>query len=156
MSGISNIGSLKGIVQEIANPEKQSSAQSSGQPSPGFQDALKEAVSARQNIETQSTTAINSTTGIQAPTENAFNTTMAQKTEHLLDLMDYYAKGLANRDKTLKDLEPIAVSMKENASELFQQTRDNGAIDESLNKIARATALTANVEYAKFSRGDYI
>lgn len=148
MNGITNIGAIKGVLQDAANPDKQTSAT-------GFQDALKEAVSAgRAGSENNTTMGINRVTDVQALAANT-SISMMQKTEHLLDLMDYYAKGLANPEKTLKDLEPIAVSMKENANELFQQARSDGG-DNSLNQIARATAFTANVEYAKFSRGDYI
>ncbi|MDY6903853.1 MAG: hypothetical protein SWH61_04125 [Thermodesulfobacteriota bacterium] len=150
MSGISNIGYINGAVKDVTTPEKQIAKTN------GFQDAMKEAVSAgRSAADNLSIADVDRTLAVKAPSENT-GVSMVQKTEHLLDLMDYYARGLANPEKSLKDLEPIAVSMKENANELIQQTRSGEVTDDTLHKIAKATALTANVEYAKFSRGDYI
>ena len=86
------------------------------------------------------------------PIIESVSTSVANKTSHLLDLLDSYAKDMENPKKTLRDIEPLIVSIQRNASELMEAT---DKIPPVLKDIATETAVTANSEYIKFYRGDY-
>ena len=86
---------------------------------------------------------------IENTTEGIFN-----KTNFLIDKLENYSKELENPDKSLKDIEPLIASIKNDAEQLILKATDSN--DEKLNKIATETAIKANTEYIKFNRGDYI
>ena len=79
-----------------------------------------------------------------------------QKTDRLLDLLDNYLKNIDNPGKTLKDIEPLIDTIKKDASLLLAEADKALPGDGDLKQIAREAAVTANVEYFKFYRGDYI
>ena len=79
-----------------------------------------------------------------------------QKTDRLLDLLDNYLKNIDNPGKTLKDIEPLIDTIKKDASLLLAEADKALPQDGDLKQIAREAAVTANVEYFKFYRGDYI
>ncbi len=78
-----------------------------------------------------------------------------QKTDRLLDLLDNYSKDIDDPEKTLKDIEPLIDTIKKDASLLLAEADNALPGDGDLKQIARETAVTANVEYFKFYRGDY-
>ena len=81
---------------------------------------------------------------------------VAQKTDKLLDLLDNYTREIGDPDKTLKDIEPLIDTIKKDASQLLAEAENALPADGELKRIAREAAVTANVEYLKFYRGDYI
>ena len=78
------------------------------------------------------------------------------QTDRLLGLLESYATGLENPGATLKELASIVTMMKDEARQLMASTDTHTAGENDLNGIAVKAALTANVEYIKFQRGDYI
>ena len=78
------------------------------------------------------------------------------RTDRLLGLLETYAAGLENPGATLKELASIVTLMKDEASQLMSSAGANAAGGDEINGIAAKAALTANVEYIKFQRGDYI
>ncbi len=76
-------------------------------------------------------------------------------TNQLLDLLESYARDLGNPDKTLREIEPKAKALKKEAEELMEKA-EKSPHDKALHKIATESAMTANIEYIKFNRGDYI
>ena len=69
-----------------------------------------------------------------------------------MGLLDSYAKDMENPKKTLRDIEPLIVSIRQNASDLMEAA---DKISPDLKEIATETAVAANSEYIKFYRGDY-
>jgi len=83
-------------------------------------------------------------------------TNVVGQTEKLLGLLESYAAGLKNPGTTLKELASMVTEMKDEAMQLMASTDVNTTGENDLNGIAAKAALTANVEYIKFNRGDYI
>ncbi len=81
---------------------------------------------------------------------------VVQKTSRLLDLLDNYAEEIEKPEKTLKDMEWLIDTIKKDASQLMEEAAIALPGDGDLKRIATETAVTANVEYFKFYRGDYI
>lgn len=79
---------------------------------------------------------------------------VGEKTDKLLNMLDKYTEALANPEKTLKEIEPLLQNIKKSAAELSLEA--DGADNPGLKSIADRSALTANVEYIKFMRGDYV
>lgn len=88
---------------------------------------------------------------IEDPSANALN-----ETNTLLDLLETYSKEMENPEKSLKDIEPLIISIKNHATRLMKEFDETMHPDANLRKIAEQCALAANVEYIKFQRGDYI
>ena len=80
---------------------------------------------------------------------------IANNTNRLLDLLEAYTKDIENPNKTLKEIEPLIVSIRMKASQLMEEVDKTAPEDTKLLSIARESAVTANVEYIKFYRGDY-
>jgi histidinol phosphatase-like PHP family hydrolase len=123
-----------------------------------FSASLENALSQKS----QETTGSEQTSALREPQPSIMNpsgttsTHMIGQTDKLLGLLESYATGLENPSATLKELASIVSMMKDEAMQLMAST-DAHAVEESgLNGIAAKAALTANVEYIKFQRGDYI
>jgi hypothetical protein len=79
------------------------------------------------------------------------------RTDKLLALLDSYASQLENPDISLKRIAPVLEKIKKNAGSLLKETaRLTDADDAALKKIAAQTIITAQTEYLKFQRGDYV
>ena len=78
------------------------------------------------------------------------------KTEGLLDLLDAYSAKLDNPEVSLKSIAPVLEALNSNADTLLQETRNLTSADDALKKIATEAAVTAQTEYLKFQRGDYV
>jgi hypothetical protein len=83
-------------------------------------------------------------------------TEILKRSERVLDLLDKYASGLNDINKTLKDIEPLVVSIKEEADSIERESRDGLQHDKELEKFVKELSVTANVALFKFHRGDYI
>jgi methyl-accepting chemotaxis protein len=119
-----------------------------------FQQKLKEARANDQGqnptpVETSKLGEIQTTT---LPTIGTTSTEIVTKINKLLDLLDNYAKTMDDTGKTLKEIEPLIVSVKKNASQLLEAADQTSP---ALKRLAEETAVAANVEYVKFYRGDY-
>ena len=80
---------------------------------------------------------------------------IVDKTENLLDLMESYTQKIEDPKKSLKEIEPLIDSIQKEASRLAQETDKHLPEDKALKDIVNEFAVAANVEYAKFYRGDY-
>ncbi|MCK5837515.1 MAG: hypothetical protein KAH09_09640 [Desulfobacula sp.] len=79
------------------------------------------------------------------------------RTDKLLALLDSYASQLENPNISLKRIAPVLEKIKENAGSLLKETaRLTDTDDAALKKIAARTIVTAQTEYLKFQRGDYV
>lgn len=85
-----------------------------------------------------------------------YSPSIIKKADKLLNLLDHYANEIANSKKTLNDIEPLMLSLKNDASLLMEEANETLQDNQDLKKIISQCALTANVEYIKFKRGDYI
>lgn len=84
-----------------------------------------------------------------------YSPSIIKRADKLLSLLDHYANEIANPQKSLNDLEPLMLALKDNASLLMEETNQMLQDNQGLKKIVSQCALTANVEYIKFKRGDY-
>ena len=83
-------------------------------------------------------------------------TEILKRSERVLDLLDEYASGLNDTNKTLKDIEPLVVSIKEEADSIERESRDGLQHDKELERFIKDLSVTANVAMFKLYRGDYI
>jgi len=79
---------------------------------------------------------------------------MVEKVGSVLGLFETYAHNLRNPDKTLKDIEPALLNMKQAADKLYKDNLLHE--DRGLSQLVNNIQVTASVEYFKFQRGDYI
>ena len=84
------------------------------------------------------------------------NAEILKRSERVLDLLDEYASGLNDTNKTLKDIEPLVASIKEEADCIERENRDKLQHDKELERFIKELSVTANVAMFKFHRGDYI
>jgi hypothetical protein len=123
-----------------------------------FKNNLQEALTQRKASETQPPDA-RILGEVPPPTfckiENSSGD-VVKKTGELIDLLDNYARDIHNPDKALKEIEPLIVEIRDRATQLLQESEKTLGKDSGLKEIAARCALTANVEYIKFRRGDYV
>ena len=84
------------------------------------------------------------------------NLNLESKTDDLLKMLDNYSSQLKNDKISLKKIEPFLRKIKNNAKDLLKETASAASADTKLKNIAEQCAVTANTEYFKFQRGDYI
>ena len=89
------------------------------------------------------------------PAITTVSTGIVDKTENLLDLLENYTQKIEDPKKSLKEIEPLIDSIQKEASRLAQEADKHLPEDEALKDIVNEFAVAANVEYAKFYRGDY-
>jgi hypothetical protein len=83
-------------------------------------------------------------------------TEILKRSERVLGLLEEYANGLNDTNKTLKDIEPLVVSIKEEADSIERESQDKLHHDKELERFIKELSVTANVAMFKFHRGDYI
>ena len=110
-----------------------------------FQQKLNEAQANNQGkdptpVETNNLGEIQATT---LPTIETTSTEIVTKINKLLDLLDNYAKTMDDTGKTLKEIEPLIVSVKKNASQLLDAADQTSP---GLKRLAEETAVAANVK----------
>jgi len=84
------------------------------------------------------------------------NAEILKRSERVLDLLDEYASRLNDTNKTLKDIEPLVTSIKEEADCIERENQDKLQHDKELERFIKELSVTANVAMFKFHRGDYI
>jgi len=72
----------------------------------------------------------------------------------VVDSMDRYGEALGNPTFTLKEIEPLAIEMEEQAESLFSQLQKGGF--GSLRNLAEEAVAQAQIAAIKFRRGDYV
>lgn len=76
--------------------------------------------------------------------------------DKILNLLDDYARGLADPTKTLKDIGPLVKNIEKEVSLIKTEASEKIHNDKELEKFIKDLAVTANVAVFKFHRGDYI
>jgi hypothetical protein len=72
----------------------------------------------------------------------------------VVDSMDRYGEALGNPTYSLKEIEPLAAEMEEQAATLRSQLEKGGF--GSLRQVAEETVAQAQIAAIKFRRGDYV
>jgi len=93
-------------------------------------------------------------TNPQAP--RGINADILKQSDRVLNLLDDYARQLADPAKTLKDIEPLVISIKEEVGIIESEVSDKLHNDKDLERLIKDLTVTANVAMFKFHRGDYI
>lgn len=71
-------------------------------------------------------------------------------------MLDAYASKLDDPGVSLKSIAPVLEEINAEADNLLKDTRLLTEADAALKKVATRTAVTAQTEYLKFQRGDYL
>ena len=83
-------------------------------------------------------------------------TDVLDQSDKILHLLDDYARELTDPAKTLKDIEPLVESIRNEVSLIEDEAAKKVYNDNELEKIIKDLTITANVAISKFHRGDYI
>ena len=90
---------------------------------------------------------------IQIPAQSDL---VSGSTEKLLELLDSLSSQLQDPGVSLKHMAPVLETIHNKADQLVKETRSLGSDHAGLREIANQTAVTAQTEYIKFQRGDYL
>ena len=77
-------------------------------------------------------------------------------TDKLLAMLDSYSLKLEDPNISLKSIAPVLEEIKDTAGSLLKDTERLTDADTNLKMIATHTIVTAQTEYFKFQRGDYL
>lgn len=151
-------------MTQINNIHENTVVQTGQRPSPGsaagFQDSLEIALARGGMVaktESGQTAVLSEPTAAHLDPEIAPSAAdIACQTGSLLGLLESYAAGLENPGATLRDLAPLVDRIKNGARQLMDSADRSTSAESDLKAIASQTALTANIAYIKFQRGDYI
>ncbi len=142
-------------IQNKQNPRKTTSDKSDLNIS--FRDTLQNAMEQPNKIDsTQSTPPLGEIDMTSFNKISVSPTVVSEKTDILLSLIETYTAELSDPSKTLKELEPLIRKVRDSANELSEQAELLNPENSDLKRIAQQSAVTANVEYIKFNRGDYL
>jgi len=124
----------------------------------GFQNTLDDALGKASESDTGSAplSALSEPQALNFGQDVPTDMDIAGQTDSLLDLLEAYADGLENPDASLKDLSSLVDRIQEEARQLMTSTDENTTAGGQLKEIAAQTAMTANMEYIKFQRGDFL
>ena len=78
------------------------------------------------------------------------------KTDKLLEMLDSYSLKLEDPNVSLKSIAKVLEDINEDAGSLLKETDRLTDADANLKDIATRTIVTAQTEYVKFQRGDYL
>lgn len=123
-----------------------------------FNDTLSKAIDQNKASKTQFSQKPNALSEIKADYMDIMSPVemVTKRTNLLLEMLDLYSSNLENSKTSLKDIAPILESIKDSSSDLLKEVLDLSTKDKELKDIATQTAITAQTEYMKFKRGDYI
>ena len=145
-------------ITDISNSTPISGPQKTEKPKTGlFQQNLNAAQVKKQVTETLPTgvAPLGELRPTTFPSISTPSAGIANRTNGLLDLLDRYARDIENPKKTLKEIEPLIASIQRKALQLMEEADKMVPDDAKLKRIAEECAVTANVEYLKFYRGEY-
>lgn len=132
-------------------------------PSVDFENALNKAIHNGEPAKSKSAQEMSaaSTGGLTeiAPTHFHLNNpsqSVSGKTDQLIEMLGAYSEQLTNPEISLKSIAPVLEEINQNAGQLIKETQDLPASEKQLKEIAQHTAVTAQTEYLKFQRGDYL
>lgn len=93
---------------------------------------------------------------IASPTSADPKTDLLDQSDKILDLLNDYAKELGNPLKTLKDIEPIVLSIEKEVDLIESKTAGIVHQDSEIERFVKDLSVTAHVAVLKFQRGDYL
>lgn len=123
-----------------------------------FKAVLKDEVDKSSNVisQNQKIPSISGISPIQlnmlSPTQNS---SIIERIENLLNILDEYQKKLKDPDASLKEIDPIIKQMekeKENLAPILESIKEDDGLKNVLNQVLVTSAL----ETMKFNRGDYV
>jgi hypothetical protein len=125
-------------------------------PADAFQNALSKALETRQSNRPSSTASALTEVPSVKPVTISQSEIVSGKTDKLLDLLEAYSNKLDNPNVTLKNIAPDLEQIHSDAGHLEKDARQLSEKDAYLKEIANQTIVTAQTEYIKFQRGDYL
>ena len=78
------------------------------------------------------------------------------QSDKILNLLDEYAKTLADPTKTLKDISPLVERIDKEVSSIEAEVSNQTHADRDFGMFVKNLAVTTNVAVFKFHRGDYV
>lgn len=122
-----------------------------------FGIALSKALDKTQEPEMEGTT-VNALMEIGSKELNIINTSdiVSKKTDNLLEMLESYSSKLDDPAVSLKSIAPVLEEINDKAGSLLKEAQLLTDADAALKKIATQTIVTAQKEYLKFQRGDYL
>lgn len=79
-----------------------------------------------------------------------------EQSNKITNLLDDYARELADPSKTLKDVEPLIENIEKEVDIIESKISGGEHNDDELGGLVEALTVTANVAAFKFHRGDYV
>ncbi|WP_041279312.1 hypothetical protein [Desulfobacula toluolica] len=151
---MTNVNSIHESAQSLAalNP-RISKSQKTGAFETAFDKALDR--TKKPEMELESTNALKeiASKGLNIMTSSDI---VSGKTDKLLEMLDSYSSKLDDQNVSLKNIAPVLEKIKDQAGNLLKETERLTDVDSNLKKIATRTIITAQTEYLKFQRGDYL
>ncbi|WP_022664534.1 hypothetical protein [Desulfospira joergensenii] len=149
-----NINQINESAQTLGGAEKKPSKD---QNTDAFKDALSKAIDKTEASEmgTTSSPALEEIESAYVQIQGQ-SSIVTGETDKLLGLLDTLAAQLEDPGISLKSMAPVVEELNENASALLKETESLGQEESDLKEIATRTAVTAQNEYIKFQRGDYL
>lgn len=150
-----NIQQINELTQSVKSTQT-SSKQAEG--TDAFKDALTQALDKTESSEMQTASSsglgeITATNAIQLTTPTDL---VSGATDELLGLLDAYASQLENPEVSLKQMEQMVEQLGKDSDKLLEEAEALGSDEAQLKNIATEAAVTAQTEYIKFNRGDYV
>ena len=126
-----------------------------------FENTLYKAIGANNPTDKAKGLKMNAASGLQEIPSNNFNLIKSSdlvsgQTDKLLGMLDSYLSQLGDPEISLKSISYAAEEMNTNAKNLLKETQKLQVSDNSLKQVATHTIVTAQTEYFKFHRGDYV
>ncbi len=122
-----------------------------------FENALSKAIDETEDSKMEHMSA----NGLTEITSNSIDIVsssdiISDQTDKLLGMLDLYSSKLVDPDIPLKNIAPVLEEINDTAGNLLKETQSLENIDTDLRKIAKQTIVSAQTEYLKFQRGDYL
>lgn len=123
-----------------------------------FETALNNAVAKTETTEKQKQSGVFALQEIASRSLEIQSTTdiVSAKTDQLIEMLDKFSIQLGNPGVSLKKISSVLEQIQKDAGDLLTETQRLAPQDSALKDIANQTALTAQTEFIKFQRGDYL
>ncbi len=157
MTNINNIDESTQVFGATNTKNSVGNEPSNGDKTDAFKNALSKALDNSEATDMKSSS--NSALGEIASTGlNIINPSevVSGKTNELLKMLESYSSKLEDPNISLRNIAPELEKILNNATTLQKETGALGKSDEGLKEIATQTIVTAQTEYLKFQRGDYL
>lgn len=129
--------------------------------SDAFENALSKAIDSEKSAAKgpgMENTAVNTLSEIPSADFNLESSAdiVFSKTDRMLEMLSSYTSQLADPDVPLKNMAPVLEQINQTAGTLYKEAQNLSEKDAGLKSIANNAVITAQSEYQKFQRGDYL